>query len=234
LANNNSYDFRVTAKNIIGEGTASDTINGTPGSPAQVFIQGFGDTIATDISANVRITNDSDTFYEYQYRWCVTNSESNLCGGGDDISTTATAAIGIDPHTNFDTALPSTVSGAGTYYFHLEVLFGSRSSEAIQSFIATAGEVVTPPGGGGDRGGGGGGGGSTEPKVVPTGAGGGSDFNGDGKVNSVDFSIMLAFWKTRAPFKNSWVDINRDGQVNSIDFSILLFQWGKKPTLFKR
>lgn len=62
----------------------------------------------------------------------------------------------------------------------------------------------------------------------------GADFNHDSKVNSIDFSIMLAFWKTLFPFKNPCVDINGDLQVNSIDFSILLYQWGQKPILFKK
>jgi hypothetical protein len=54
----------------------------------------------------------------------------------------------------------------------------------------------------------------------------GADFNQDRIVNSVDFSIMLAFWKTLSPFTNPCVDINADSIVNSIDFSILLSQWG--------
>ena len=85
-------------------------------------------------------------------------------------------------------------------------------------------------------GGGGGGGGTTGGGVITDTSGTciGADFNGDRKVNSVDFSIMLAFWKTGAPFKNVCVDINTDKQVNSVDFSILLFQWGKIPTAFKR
>jgi hypothetical protein len=62
----------------------------------------------------------------------------------------------------------------------------------------------------------------------------GADFNHDGQVNSVDFSIMLAFWKKTAPFKNVCVDINGDKQVDSTDFSILLYQWGKKPIPFKK
>ena len=54
----------------------------------------------------------------------------------------------------------------------------------------------------------------------------GSDFNHDKKVNSVDFSILLAFWKTTPPWRNSCVDINHDNQVNSVEFSILMFEWG--------
>lgn len=48
-----------------------------------------------------------------------------------------------------------------------------------------------------------------------------SDINGDGKVNLVDFSIMLSFWNTN----NDPADINSDGTVNLADFSILLFNW---------
>lgn len=47
------------------------------------------------------------------------------------------------------------------------------------------------------------------------------DLNADGKVNLVDFSIMLSFWGTAGPEG----DINVDGTVNLADFSILLFNW---------
>ncbi|MCU0653284.1 MAG: dockerin type I repeat-containing protein, partial [Candidatus Pacebacteria bacterium] len=57
-----------------------------------------------------------------------------------------------------------------------------------------------------------------------------ADLNGDGKVNSVDFSILLYYWKSKVALKNPLVDINRDGKVNSVDFSIMLYQWSKKTT----
>ncbi|MFZ2151893.1 MAG: dockerin type I repeat-containing protein, partial [Minisyncoccia bacterium] len=109
----------------------------------------------------------------------------------------------------------------------------SDSSQAVQSFTATSATVPPPSGGGG---GGGGGGVFITPVVpeVPSSSCIGADLNRDGKVNSVDFSIMLSFWKTPSPFKNACVDINSDKQVNSVDFSILLYQWGKKPVLFKQ
>ena len=85
------------------------------------------------------------------------------------------------------------------------------------------------------RGGGGGGGGDNSPVLdVSNVSCIGADFNHDGKVNSIDFSIMLAFWKTSSPFKNSCADVNTDNQVNSIDFSILLYQWGKTPTILAK
>lgn len=49
------------------------------------------------------------------------------------------------------------------------------------------------------------------------------EFNGDGIVNSIDFSILNANW-----FKpDAYTDINGDGLVNSIDFSILNSNWFK-------
>ena len=50
------------------------------------------------------------------------------------------------------------------------------------------------------------------------------DINADGKINIVDFSIMLYFWNQHNP-KNPCADINQDGVVNLIDFSIMLFWW---------
>jgi hypothetical protein len=176
----------------------------------------------------VRIVNEGSTAYEYQYTWCITNSDTNLCGGGDDVFS-STAAKLIQPGENFDATLNSTVSSAGNYWFHVEVQFGSDSSHASQSFTATTGTIVTPPGGGGSSGGG-----RTSTSVESSADKCiiRSDFNCDGIVNSVDFSIMLAFWKTPAPFKNRYVDINKDGKVDSVDFSILLYQWGKKTIAF--
>lgn len=48
-----------------------------------------------------------------------------------------------------------------------------------------------------------------------------ADINSDGKVNLIDFSILLFHWGTTNPI----ADLNADGKVNLTDFSILLFNW---------
>lgn len=73
-------------------------------------------------------------------------------------------------------------------------------------------------------------GGAILPPSIPAKTFSSADFNHDGIVNSVDFSIMLFFWKIKPPFSNPYVDINKDEQVNSVDFSILLYQWGRIRT----
>jgi cysteine-rich repeat protein len=47
------------------------------------------------------------------------------------------------------------------------------------------------------------------------------DINGDGKVNIVDFSILLFNWNTN----EVTCDFNRDSKVNLTDFSIMLYAW---------
>jgi hypothetical protein len=47
-----------------------------------------------------------------------------------------------------------------------------------------------------------------------------SDLNRDGKVNLVDFSILLTTWG-----EDGIGDINKDGTTNLADFSIMLFDW---------
>ena len=49
----------------------------------------------------------------------------------------------------------------------------------------------------------------------------GADLNHDGKVNLIDFSILLFYWGTN----NACADQNHDGKVNLTDFSILLYNW---------
>jgi Dockerin type I domain len=48
-----------------------------------------------------------------------------------------------------------------------------------------------------------------------------SDLNCDGKVNLIDFSILLFNWNT----SNATADINKDSIVNLTDFSIMIFNW---------
>ena len=48
-----------------------------------------------------------------------------------------------------------------------------------------------------------------------------ADLNHDGKVNLVDFSILLFNWKG----SDTTADINQDGTVNLVDFSIMLANW---------
>jgi hypothetical protein len=188
-------------------------------SPAQVIINSVSGNTPTAI-ANLTITNEGLTATEYQYEWCVVSDINNSCGGGDDVYH-GTGAKLINPGEDWNTNLTATVSSAGSYYFKVVVYYGVNSSGSSRSF------TITNPtsGGGGSSGGGGGGGGSSQ--TTPSSCIG-ADFNKDQKVNSIDFSILLAFWKTNPPFKNTCVDINKDKQVNSTDFSILLSQWGTK------
>lgn len=48
-----------------------------------------------------------------------------------------------------------------------------------------------------------------------------SDLNNDGKVNLIDFSILLFSWGT----DNAVADINQNGTVDLADFSIMIFYW---------
>ncbi len=217
LSNDTAYDFRVSAVNPVGQGPASSYVSGMPGSPAQVLISGFTDLTIPSITANARITNEGSGAYEYQYTWCITNSDTNLCGGGNDVMS-GTGAKLIQAGENWDTTLTGNVLTVGTYWFHLEVHFGSDTSYASQSFVG-----VTESGGGG---GSGGGSGSRARQCV------GADLNRDRIVNMVDFSIFLNFYGKPWPFKNSCVDINQDMNVSVADFSIMLTQWGKKPIPF--
>jgi len=52
----------------------------------------------------------------------------------------------------------------------------------------------------------------------------GADLNFDGKVNIIDFSILLYFWGQKNP-ANRCADINSDGTVNIVDFSIMMYWW---------
>jgi hypothetical protein len=48
-----------------------------------------------------------------------------------------------------------------------------------------------------------------------------ADLNCDGRVDLIDFSIMMYYWGT----SNPTADINHDGIVDLIDFSIMMYYW---------
>lgn len=52
-----------------------------------------------------------------------------------------------------------------------------------------------------------------------------SDLNRDGKVNLIDFSILLFWWGSAGGNSNPPADINGDGKVSLTDFSIMIFNW---------
>jgi len=184
-------------------------------SPAQVKINSISDNTVPSISANVTITNEGAGGYEYQYEYCVVDTIGNQCGGGDDVAYSVGAKYLLAGQ-SWTTDLGLTVANIGTYWYKVYVYWGTEKSVAVRQFDAVGEEVPPPtPGVGAAP--------PPPPPVVCMGA----DFNKDGIVNSIDFSILLYFWKTQPPFRNPCVDINKDGRVDSIDFSILLYQWGK-------
>jgi len=52
----------------------------------------------------------------------------------------------------------------------------------------------------------------------------GADLNFDGKVDIVDFSILMYFWGQRNP-ANRCANINQSETVDIVDFSIMMYQW---------
>ncbi len=195
-------------------------------APARVAINSITDNTVPSITANIEIANEGGAPYEYQYEYCVVDTIENICGGGDDIAY-ALSAEEIDPgeENKYVANKTLTVNEIGTYWYKLAVYWGTEKSVAVLQFDARSESEPDTPGGGG-----GGGGIITFPMPPIASQCSGADFNLDNIVNSIDFSILLYFWKINPPFRNPCVDVNKDNQVNSIDFSIMLYQWGKPGT----
>jgi len=160
------------------------------GAPAQVLINAITDNTIPSITANVTITNEGQSGFEYQYVWCVVAQQNNACGGGDDVDY-ASAAKFINAGEDFVTNLNMTVPNTGTYYFKVVVYWGTEASGASQQFNAVSDAVCLGDinnDGFVDL---------TDFSILlfywqtsnPT-----ADLNNDGIVNLTDFSIMLFHW----------------------------------------
>ena len=235
-----SYSIGGSAVGGVWETVVSVVVNGETvkvndywslsSSPADVAIIEITDKIIPFITANVRIDNMGTSASDFYYVYCIVSSEDNLCGGNDDIDFASdTVYINAGGFINLSLTLDE-MTTAGTYWFKVKAraLAETNWAASTEQFTAESDAIppVTPPGGGGGGGGGGGAAVITTPTIAVS-SYNGADFNRDGKVNSTDFSILLAFWQKQPPFKNPYVDINKDGKVNSVDFSILLYQWKK-------
>jgi len=233
-----SYSIGGSAVGGVWETVVSTVINGETvkvndywslsSSPADVQIIEITDKVIPFITANVRIDNMGTQGSDFYYVYCIVSSEDNLCGGGDDIdSASDTAYINAGGFINLSLTLDE-MTTAGTYWFKVKAraLAETNWAASTEQFVSESGTVTPPSGGGGGGGGGGGAAVITTPTITVTSCNG-ADFNADSKVNSIDFSILLAFWQKQPPFKNPCVDINKDNKVNSVDFSILLYQWKK-------
>jgi hypothetical protein len=114
------------------------------GSPAQVLISSVtGKT--PDITANIKITNEGSGDFEYRYEWCVVRDQSAQCNGNANVyygSASKLIARGQD----FVTDVTATVPEAGTYWFKLNVYYGTQSSSATRQFpVEQSGVTPAPP-----------------------------------------------------------------------------------------
>ena len=231
-----SYSYSISSgavggvwESVVSTVIGSETIRSVDywsvsSSPADIQITEITDKVIPTITASVRIDNAGTGGSDFYYVYCIVNSEDNLCGGGDDIdSASDTAYINAGSFINLSLSLDD-VPSAGTYWFKVKTraLAETLWAASTEQFTAESGTPAPTPGGSGGGSGGGGGGGII---TLPPTSGNSSDFNRDGLVNSIDFSILLAFWHKQPPFLNPYVDINQDNEVNSVDFSILLYQW---------
>ena len=120
--------------------------------------------------------------------------------------------IGISAGTDFKAGTWTADFTGNVDNFQIGTESGSTAATTTYDFDPAA--VVVPPTPTPTRGGGGGGGGF----VVVAG-----DINGDGRVDILDFNLLMAAWGTTGT--NIAADVNHDGTVGILDFNMMLADW---------
>jgi peptidoglycan/xylan/chitin deacetylase (PgdA/CDA1 family) len=92
-------------------------------------------------------------------------------------------------------------TGLNAYYDNAQMFPESTAGSGVPSNITN----ITNP---------------TQPTTKP------GDLNGDGKVDALDLSVLLANWN-KTGVTAAQGDVNGDGTVNALDLSILLMNWSK-------
>jgi len=158
--------------------------------------------------------------------WTASSGFLGINVGSYEVGQSTTSG-GSYSYTNVGAVLLSTRTGltnGTTYYFVV------RTIDGVGDPVVTSNEVsVTPTAG---AGGGGGGGGTTSGSIGPglvivpieeCDSQYSADFNCDGEVDLVDFSILV-YWVRRSNFDDR-LDLNADSRLDLFDFSILVYQW---------
>ena len=144
----------------------------------------------------------------------ITNASSTQAGWpnyGYSDSTIEDSTL-VTSHSIVVTGLSS-----GTQYFFRPVSHGSPEVVGSEIVSTTSTPQPAPSGGGG---GGGGGGIVTQSSSIR------GDANKDGKVNILDFVILMANWGPKNNPTNV-ADFNLDGRVDILDFVTLMANWSK-------
>jgi len=115
-------------------------------------------------------------------------------GSQESIFATTTTVTGAG---DWEIVFDSTVLGVGTYELSARTIMGESVSEYSVPVYVGVGENPSPD------------------------IGLRADLNRDGKVNILDFSILLFHWDT----DDEVADIDLNGVVNITDFSIMIFHW---------
>ena len=162
LAGTYSYSYTIVGggENVVGgvwETVVSVVVNGQTirlndywnlsSAPADVQIIDITDKIIPRITASVRIDNKGTVESDFYYVYCIVSSESNLCGGNDDVvSGSATEYIDVGGFINPQLTLDD-VPTAGTYWFKVKAraLAETNWAAATTQFTAESGTAAPPP-----------------------------------------------------------------------------------------
>ncbi|MBP9669340.1 MAG: hypothetical protein KBE09_03555 [Candidatus Pacebacteria bacterium] len=121
---------------------------------------------------------------------------------GEFLKRTATSSLGVPGAADGEWSIPVDTTGLakGTYRIRARILVDASLQESSSNFTSVSLGIGESP--------------AADYSLL-------SDLNSDGKVNLIDFSILLSAWgQGDVP-----ADINADGIVNLSDVSILLFNW---------
>lgn len=186
--------YTFAASTLDPDGTRSATVSTT-----LTLTQGTNNTV-TDIMIPPTIALDTESVAK--------GEDAQVRGRGVP---NARVDISVTPFGGTPTVLTSTTTPAGAWSLLIPARLLPEGTAAVKARVSAGFARQSSYGSTLYLGVGG-------PPVKPqTGA---TDLSGDGKVNLIDFSIMLTGWGKAGPG-----DINGDGTVNLADFSILLFAW---------
>lgn len=196
LETQGTYTFGVRARD--SEGRISTTHNST------ITVVGGTHTTLSNIfiaptqEVNKTVVNPGEPVAVFGESIASTTVESALYAQGDDEESAVTATFLSDVDGKWSNVFDTAGLAIGTYILKSRSLLSEfEKSEFSNSLFIGLGQ-------------------NPEIDFCPR-----SDINNDGKINLIDFSIMLFNWGTN----DSQSDINANGTVDLTDFSIMLFCW---------
>lgn len=102
----------------------------------EISINSINISSSPTIKANITITNEDSSAYEYPYEYCIVSVLTQQCGNSNNIAYASGYKL-LNASESWNTTLSLNIAQSGNYWFKIVAHYGTQNSGATRSFSAS-------------------------------------------------------------------------------------------------